>query len=320
MGNIRCTVLQKCVISQPDKTVKNMKKISLYLIAGTLLVSSCTTYTGAGAYSGITLGSVLGSAIGGIAGGPRGSDVGTIVGMASGAAIGAAIGAQADKQREEAVQPRYERHTPPAPRRGATRPYGNSGNGGTYTSPRTYNTIPDDTLGTVRTDPGNPSGYDPNGGGDDRLYDFGSTDYTTDYTAGRPVTNLPASSSVEELAAGLTYAPDIEIRDARFVDDNRDNAINRGEICKVIFEVYNRGQKPLLDVVPTVVETTGNAHIAISPSIHVERIDPGHGIRYTAMVQADNRLKNGQAKICVSVVQGGKTISQVSEFVLTTRK
>ncbi len=295
-----------------------MKKISLYLIAGTMLVSSCTTYTGAGAYTGITLGSVLGSAIGGIAGGPRGSDVGTIVGMASGAAIGAAIGSQADKQREEAaVRPRYEHNTPPPPRRSATRSYGNSG---TYTSPRTYNTIPDDTLATVRLDPSNPSGYDPNGGGDDRLYDFGGTDYTTDYTAGHPVTTLPASSSVEDLAAGLTYAPDIEIRDARFVDDNRDNTINRGEICKVIFEVYNRGKNPLYDVVPTVVETTGNTHIAISPSIHVERIDPGHGIRYTAMVQADNRLKNGQAKICVSVVQGGKTISQVSEFAITTRK
>ncbi len=295
-----------------------MKKISLYLIAGTMLVSSCTTYTGAGAYTGITLGSVLGSAIGGIAGGPRGSDVGTIVGMASGAAIGAAIGSQADKQREEAaVRPRYEHNTPPPPRRSATRSYGNSG---TYTSPRTYNTIPDDTLATVRLDPSNPSGYDPNGGGDDRLYDFGGTDYTTDYTAGHPVTTLPASSSVEDLAAGLTYAPDIEIHDARFVDDNRDNTINRGEICKVIFEVYNRGKNPLYDVVPTVVETTGNTHIAISPSIHVERIDPGHGIRYTAMVQADNRLKNGQAKICVSVVQGGKTISQVSEFAITTRK
>ncbi len=300
-----------------DKTDKNMKKISLYLIAGTLLVSSCTTYTGAGAYSGITLGSVLGSAIGGIAGGPRGSDVGTIVGMASGAAIGAAIGAQADKQREAAIQPRYERNTPPPPRRGTTRSYDSNG---TYTSPRTFGTIPDDTLGTVRIDANSLSGYDPNGGGDDRLYDFGSTDYTTDYTAGQPVTTLPTSSSVEDLAAGLTFAPDIEIRDARFVDDNRDNAINRGEICKVIFEVYNRGQKPLYDVVPTVVETSGNTHIAISPSIHVERIDPGHGIRYTAMVQADNRLKNGQAKICVSVVQGGKTISQVSEFAIATRK
>lgn len=295
-----------------------MKKISLYLIAGTLLFSSCTTYTGAGAYSGMTLGSILGSAIGGIAGGPRGSDVGTIVGMASGAAIGAAVGSQADKQREEtAIQPRYDRNTPPAPRRSATRSYGNDG---TYTTPRNYNTIPDDTLGTLRIDANSLSGYDPNGGGDDRLYDFGSTDYTTNYTAGRPVTNMPASSSVEDLANGLTYAPDIEIRDARFVDDNRDNAINRGEICKVIFEVYNRGKNPLYDVVPTVVETSGNTHIAISPSIHVERIDPGHGIRYTAMVQADNRLKNGQAKICVSVVQGGKTISQVSEFSIATRK
>ena len=55
-----------------------------------LLLSSCDTYTGSGAYAGATFGSILGSAIGGLSGGPRGSDMGTIIGMAGGAAVGAA--------------------------------------------------------------------------------------------------------------------------------------------------------------------------------------------------------------------------------------
>jgi hypothetical protein len=78
-----------------------MKRIGLWVVGATLLLSSCDTYTGQGAAVGGTFGSILGSAIGGIAGGWRGSDIGTIVGMAGGAAVGAAIGAQADKAEAE---------------------------------------------------------------------------------------------------------------------------------------------------------------------------------------------------------------------------
>lgn len=293
-----------------------MKSQLSYLVAGLLLLSSCGTYTGSGAYTGSTLGSILGSAIGGLAGGPHGSDVGTIVGMVGGATLGAAIGSQADKARTEGVvQPRAERYTPPSPRRTAA----TSGNSGVYRQPLATE-MPADSLSARM--PGAPdySGYDPTGSGDDRLYDFTGSDYTGDYSAGRPVTTVPATSSVEDLAGAYAFAPSIEIRNARFVDANHDNAINRGEVCKVIFEVYNRGQQTLYDVVPTVVEASSNRHILISPSIHVERIDPGHGIRYTAMVQADSRLKEGKARICVSVLQGDKAVSQVTEFDIPTRK
>ena len=61
-----------------------MKKMLIYAACATLLFSSCDSYTGSGAYAGVSLGSILGSAIGGIADGPRGSDIGTIIGMAGG--------------------------------------------------------------------------------------------------------------------------------------------------------------------------------------------------------------------------------------------
>lgn len=68
---------------------------------GVVVLSSCGTYTGTGAYAGATLGGIFGSAIGGINGGPRGSDVGTLVGMVGGAAVGAAIGSAADEKEAE---------------------------------------------------------------------------------------------------------------------------------------------------------------------------------------------------------------------------
>lgn len=268
-----------------------MKKVILLMLCSSLVMSSCDTYTGSGAYAGGSIGSILGSAIGGLSGGPRGSDMGTIIGMAGGAVVGAVIGSQADKaqaDREAAYQQdRVERRS-----------------GSDYSN-------------TPVTD--NPEIFDSNNGGDDRLYDFKGKDYTGDYSAQQPTTSMP-SATVEELGARFSYSPTLEIVNARFVDDNEDNCLNRNETCKVIFEILNRGYKPVYDVVPTVVETTGNKHIFISPSIHVEKISPGSGVRYTAMVKADRKLKDGMARFCVSVIHDGKSISKVNEFNIPTKR
>lgn len=268
-----------------------MKKVILLMLCSSLVMSSCDTYTGSGAYAGGSIGSILGSAIGGLSGGPRGSDMGTIIGMAGGAVVGAVIGSQADQaqaDREAAYQQdRVERRS-----------------GSDYSN-------------SPVTD--NPEIFDSNNGGDDRLYDFKGKDYTGDYSAQQPTTSMP-TATVEELGARFSYSPTLEIVNARFVDDNEDNCLNRNETCKVIFEIVNRGHEPVYDVVPTVVETTGNKHIFISPSIHVEKISPGSGVRYTAMVKADRKLKDGMARFCVSVIHEGKSISKVNEFNIPTKR
>lgn len=268
-----------------------MKKVILLMLCSSLVMGSCDTYTGSGAYAGGSIGSILGSAIGGLSGGPRGSDMGTIIGMAGGAVVGAVIGSQADQaqaDREAAYQQdRVERR-----------------------SGSDYSNAP-------VTD--NPEIFDSNNGGDDRLYDFKGKDYTGDYSAQQPITSMP-TATVEELGARFSYSPTLEIVNARFVDDNEDNCLNRNETCKVIFEIVNRGHEPVYDVVPTVVETTGNKHIFISPSIHVEKISPGSGVRYTAMVKADRKLKDGMARFCVSVIHEGKSISKVNEFNIPTKR
>ena len=268
-----------------------MKKVILLMLCSSLVMGSCDTYTGSGAYAGGSIGSILGSAIGGLSGGPRGSDLGTIIGMAGGAVVGAVIGSQADHEqadREAAYQQdRVERRS-----------------GSDYSN-------------TPVTD--NPEIFDSNNGGDDRLYDFKGKDYTGDYSAQQPTTSMP-TATVEDLGARFSYSPTLEIVNARFVDDNEDNCLNRNETCKVIFEIVNRSYAPVYDVVPTVVETTGNKHIFISPSIHVEKISPGSGVRYTAMVKADRKLKDGMARFCVSVIHEGKSISKINEFNIPTKR
>ena len=277
-----------------------MKKVILLMLCSSLVLSSCDTYTGSGAYAGGSIGSILGSAIGGLSGGPRGSDMGTIIGMAGGAVVGAVIGSQADQaqaDREAAYQQdRVERRSgyPGNTRRYPTNPRNNRSSN--YGENEVY-----DYSNTPVTD--NPEIFDSNNGGDDRLYDFKGKDYTGDYSAQQPTTSMP-TATVEELGARFSYSPTLEIVNARFVDANEDNCLNRNDTCKVIF----------------VVETTGNKHIFISPSIHVEKISPGSGVRYTAMVKADRKLKDGMARFCVSVIHEGKSISKVNEFNIPTKR
>jgi hypothetical protein len=302
-----------------------MKKSIVLGMSALLLLGSCDTYTGSGAYMGSTLGSIFGSAIGGITGGPHGSDVGTVVGMIGGAVAGAAIGQATDqKQQAQREADMADMRAERAERRAAiaraqqsgTYNYGNSNydNGNYGNSNYGSNYSNDNTSNSGSTG----SGFDASNSGDDRIYNFEGSDYTGNYSASKPQETMPMESSVENLASNLKYTPNIEIKNARFVDDNKDGKIERGEMSKIIFEIYNRGNQTLYDIVPTVVESTGNRHIIISPNMHVESLQPGKGIRYTALVKADNRLKDGSAKFCLSVVQGEKKISKVCEFDIPT--
>lgn len=273
-----------------------MKKSVVLSLSAVLMLSGCGTYTGSGAYAGASLGSILGSAIGGIAGGPRGSDLGTVIGMAGGAVIGSALGAQADQSTQNPARQHDDY--------------------GTYNDRRQDYSRGNDTGNST-----DDSGFDPTNSGDDTIYDFNDSDYTGNYSATQPEKVVPSVrydgiKAVRPQQEGL-----LEVRNARFVDDNQDGRLNAGELCKVIFEVYNTSDEVLTDVQPTVVETTGNRRIAVSQSIHIERIAPGRGIRYTAMVKADRRLRDGNSCFRVYAVQGnGKVVSNVCEFNVPTSR
>jgi hypothetical protein len=296
-----------------------MMKTNFILCAtcAALMLGSCGTYEGQGAYIGSGIGAVVGSSIGDLAGGWNGSDVGTIVGMAGGAVIGGAIGAQQDQQRQsDRTQIHHQGNVPDR--------YGS----GDY-SDDSYGYQGDQNISQDRQqDEGqnyaqvgsDESGFNSSNSGDDRIYDVngqGTRDNRTD--APEAVSPSFSEGRTNTNASGYVYNPDLEIRNARFVDSDGDNQLSRNEVCKITFEIYNMSDHAMMDVVPMVVEADGNRHIYVSPSIHVEKIDAGRGIRYTAVVKADGGLRNGNARFCVSAVQGNRTVSKVSEFDVPTR-
>jgi hypothetical protein len=277
----------------------DMKKTMIAFSMLALLLTSCGTYTGQGAYVGAQFGTILGSAVGGISGGWRGSDIGTVVGMAGGAAIGAAIGAAAD-QREADRYDEYRRE------RAARR----SGSYGTETPP-----------------PADDSGYDSSNSGDDRV-DFGIAGPTGEQSGTRP--EMPSAApqapmapaektvSVEDLQRAR---PIIELLNVRIVDQREEGVIHAGEQCKVVFEIMNRSRHTLHDIQPMVNELTGNKHLHVSPNLHIESIAPGTGVRYTATILADKRLKEGQAIIRIAVAHHDRELeSQTQQFTMMTRR
>lgn len=214
-----------------------MNRFFLLSLLAVLVMSSCNTYTGAGAYGGAALGSVFGSAIGGLTGGPRGSDVGTLIGMTSGAIVGAAIGSEADKQQQETVAARSNAHS-----------------------------------------------------------------------------HRSAKSDVVRLEP----QPLVEISNTRFFDENKNERINAGETCKLVFDIYNCCDEELHDIVPVVAFAQSTPNMRISPSEHIDVLAPGEGIRYTAMIQSNNKVRRGEAKIRITVEMNGELVSKNYEVAIPT--
>lgn len=273
-----------------------MKKNVLLLLLAALLLTSCNTYTGAGAATGGYFGSMVGSMIGGISDGRRGSNVGGLIGMAGGAVIGAVVGNAADqeearKREEEYQRAREERYVR-----------------------RHTNTRGNDVYESVTENDGY---FDPTNSGDDRII-FDNTTTTTNTTTTVPTVTTPATRT-----EGVTPAvrKGLIIRNAQFDDADHDGVLVAGEECRVSFEIMNYTDKPVYDIQPLVYDLTGNKHIHISQNLHVERIMPNRGIRYTATIKGDSRLKNGEAHIRVGVAQGNREMEdQTQEFVVVTRK
>ena len=301
------------------KNEMTMRKGIVWLLCFTLMLSGCTTNTGMGTYVGAQFGSILGSAIGGLSGGPRGADVGTVVGMVGGAVVGAAVGSAADKA---AIQQRQGYYAPETAQQEDQCGAGCAISDGqspcvTGQGAQSVMQLPADSLKGYSDE---LSGFDASNSGDDRLYDFQQNDSAGDYGEVHHDTVKPVEPAETWKAADTGSMPNVEIRNVHFVDDSGDGFLSRGEGGKVIFEVMNRGAHPLSNVVPSVALVDGNRHIAVSPSVEVERIAPGQGIRYTAMVQADNRLRDGRACFALTVLQDNKSICRVVELNVLTRK
>ena len=134
------------------------------------------------------------------------------------------------------------------------------------------------------------SGFDPQGRGDDRII-------------------------MEPVETPLI------VRNAVITEAENDGVLVRGEECSVMFEILNTSDNVVYDVLPFVEDATGNKHIKVSNNLRIESIAPRQGVRYTATILADKRLKDGEIIVRLGVAQGGREVaSQTHEFQVPTAK
>jgi len=278
-----------------DKTMRTMHQKLALLLAVIFLFSSCYN-AGSGAYNGASMGALLGGALGGLQGGPRGHDRGTIIGILVGGAAGAAIGAAQEAKRERAyeearAQARVERPTR-ADRRNSRR---------RQTERQERQQQAADTYA-----------------------------YSQPATQGQGMPQeqtMPQEQGVQygDNAGGNQYGQAeptsvLTLRNLRFVGEDGNQAINRGETCKIIFELANSSGRTVTDVVPYVFESNGNDQLEISPTARIESIRNGDAVRYTAHVKASQKLKDGTAYFCIQVATDGGEFVTLRTFSVATAK
>ena len=234
--------------------------------------------------SGASNGAFFGSILGSAIGGITGGYRGSDIGTIVGMAGGAVVGAAIGQASEKEEQRKYDEYM----RRRNDRSSFDPNNGGN-----------------------DQSGFDPNNGGDDRIVMEEEVPSNT--------VSLDELKRMEGFNVNINES--IHLRHEDFSDANGDGFITPGEECKVSFEIMNNSDVEIFDVIPTVIETTGNKHIHISPTVRIESIRPHQGVRYTATVLADKRLKDGNAVIRVTVTQGRNDIaSMAKEFNITSKR
>ena len=109
----------------------------------------------------------------------------------------------------------------------------------------------------------------------------------------------------------------LEIRNLRLLDENRDGRIERGERCKLVFTLYNRGNRPVYNLTPLI--TSDERRIRFSPPATIADLYPGKGVRYTSVVYSDRKLKNGEAHFSIRILQGDREV-RLCTFAVPTRR
>jgi len=108
--------------------------------------------------------------------------------------------------------------------------------------------------------------------------------------------------------------------DLRVAEENGNRTINRGETCKVVFELANRSGATLYDIVPSLTEVNGNRHLSISAFSPIEQMRNGTIVRCTVIIKADHRLKAGSADFLISVSVRGGDFLPLQDFSIPTDK
>ncbi|MGP1476683.1 MAG: hypothetical protein ACTTJK_04370 [Phocaeicola sp.] len=112
----------------------------------------------------------------------------------------------------------------------------------------------------------------------------------------------------------------LEIRNIRFIDDSRNQAIEAGESAKIVFDIVNVGNSPSYNIVPVIKELNKNKHLKFSPSRPISYMPQGNQIRYTMTIRADKRLRDGMAQFRIYAIESNGAVTAPHDFSIEIRR
>jgi len=99
-------------------------------------------------------------------------------------------------------------------------------------------------------------------------------------------------------------SPYLVIRDIRLQDENWNRLVDANENCRLIFEIYNEGERTAINITPVLKGLRGTKHLIYSAPIVIDQIKPGVGVLYTVNLSADSEVKTGEANFEISLEEG----------------
>ncbi len=112
-----------------------------------------------------------------------------------------------------------------------------------------------------------------------------------------------------------------EMRNIMFYDADDNGILSPDEDAEIVFEVYNKSDETIYNVIPKVELTNKAKYIEISRTRINESIEPGHTKRFTFYIKTGRRLKNGRAAFCISVCNSSDILlAPKTEFEVETRR
>ena len=126
-------------------------------------------------------------------------------------------------------------------------------------------------------------------------------------------TNTPSISSVS------LNTSSVRLENFHFVDANNNQAIDRGEECKVMFDVVNTGNSIVRDVTPQMEVVNGAKGLLLGGATTIESIPAGERVTYSVPVIA-KKVKSGEAVFQAYATEANGSVTETIEFSLPTKK
>lgn len=114
----------------------------------------------------------------------------------------------------------------------------------------------------------------------------------------------------EEKVEGLS------IKNIRFIDENGNQMLEKGEKAKILFEIHNTSDYTHFNVAP-VVSCNDPKRIIVSPTAIIANLEPGKAVTYTANILVTQKPHDDEAAFTLAIQEGAKR-SVFKQFTLRT--